>query len=85
VEKSFDFGGMPRAQTASRPATMVAAGMTGVDDVFSGERNFLDAYANAILLPKKLSQGLGECFRNCGYQYQEMAGGARRRRPRSML
>jgi 2-methylcitrate dehydratase PrpD len=44
VEKAFDFGGMP-ARNGVTAAMMVAAGMTGVDDVFSGERNFLDAYA----------------------------------------
>ena len=46
VEKAFDFGGMP-ARNGVTAATMVAAGMTGVDDVFSGERNFLEAYAAA--------------------------------------
>src|SRR5262249_22666830 len=35
VEKAFDFGGMP-ARNGVSAATMVAAGMTGVDDVFSG-------------------------------------------------
>jgi 2-methylcitrate dehydratase PrpD len=44
VEKAFDFGGMP-ARNGVTAATMVAAGMTGVDDVFSGERNFFEAYA----------------------------------------
>ena len=60
VEKAFDFGGMP-ARNGVTAATMVASGMTGVDDVFSGERNFLDAYATHPA-PEKLSQGLGECF-----------------------
>ena len=44
IEKAFDFGGMP-ARNGVTAAIMVAAGMTGVDDVFSGERNFLEAYA----------------------------------------
>ena len=43
VEKAFDFGGMP-ARNGVTAATLVAAGATGVDDVFSGERNFLAAY-----------------------------------------
>src|SRR5206468_11731182 len=60
VEKAFDFGGMP-ARNGVTAATMVAHGFTGVDDVFSGERNFLDAYATHPA-PEKLSQGLGECF-----------------------
>ena len=60
VEKAFDFGGMP-ARNGVAAATMVAAGMTGVDDVFSGERNFLDAYA-ANPDPEQLSAGLGDRF-----------------------
>ena len=44
IEKAFDFGGMP-ARNGVAAATMVSAGMTGVDDVFSGERNFFQALA----------------------------------------
>jgi 2-methylcitrate dehydratase PrpD len=43
IEKAFDFGGMP-ARNGVAAATMVAHGFTGVDDVFSGERNFFVAY-----------------------------------------
>lgn len=43
VEKAFDFGGMP-ARNGMTAAVMVANGFTGVEDVFSGERNFYDAY-----------------------------------------
>jgi 2-methylcitrate dehydratase PrpD len=56
VEKAFDFGGMP-ARNGVTAATMVAAGFTGVDDVFSGERNFFEAYApnpNPALLAEEL-------------------------------
>ena len=60
VEKAFDFGGMP-ARNGVTAATMVAAGMTGVDDVFSGERNFLEAYA-AHANPDFLSEELGQRF-----------------------
>ena len=60
VEKAFDFGGMP-ARNGVTAATMVAAGMTGVDDVFSGERNFLEAYA-ARANPDFLSDELGQRF-----------------------
>jgi 2-methylcitrate dehydratase PrpD len=60
IEKAFDFGGMP-ARNGVTAATMVAAGFTGVDDVFSGERNFLQAYA-AEPNPKALTDGLGERF-----------------------
>jgi 2-methylcitrate dehydratase PrpD len=60
IEKAFDFGGMP-ARNGVVAATMVAAGFTGVDDVFSGERNFLDAYS-ARPEPSQLAEGLGERF-----------------------
>ena len=39
IEKAFDFGGMP-ARGGISAVTMVEAGFTGVEDVFSGERNF---------------------------------------------
>ena len=60
IEKAFDFGGMP-ARNGVTAATMVAAGMTGVDDVFSGERNFFDAYAPEPN-PELLSEALGQRF-----------------------
>ena len=60
IEKAFDFGGMP-ARNGATAATMVAAGFTGVDDVFSGERNFLQAYAIKPD-PGKLADGLGRHF-----------------------
>lgn len=60
VEKAFDFGGMP-ARNGVTAATMVAAGMTGVDDVFSGERNFFEAYAPRPN-PEYLSEALGQRF-----------------------
>ena len=43
IEKAFDFAGMP-ARNAVAGATMVACGFTGVDDAFSGSRNFWLAY-----------------------------------------
>jgi 2-methylcitrate dehydratase PrpD len=43
IEKAFDFGGMG-ARNGVTAATMVASGCTGVEDVFSGERNFYIAY-----------------------------------------
>src|SRR5215467_189427 len=60
VEKAFDFGGMP-ARNGVTAATMVAAGFTGVDDVFAGERNFLAAYS-ASPEPPQLVEALGERF-----------------------
>ena len=44
IEKAFDLGGMP-ARNGVTAALMIAQGFTGVEDVFSGERNFLFAYA----------------------------------------
>ncbi|HEX9673360.1 MAG TPA: MmgE/PrpD family protein [Burkholderiales bacterium] len=66
VEKAFDFGGMP-ARNGVVAATMVAAGFTGVDDVFSGERNFFAAYDETRRIgrapePQRLVQGLGSIY-----------------------
>jgi 2-methylcitrate dehydratase PrpD len=60
IEKAFDFGGMP-ARNGVAAATLVAHGFTGVDDVFSGERNFFEAYA-AAPDPARLVDGLGERY-----------------------
>jgi 2-methylcitrate dehydratase PrpD len=60
IEKAFDFGGMP-ARGGVTAAAMVAHGFTGVDDVFSGERNFFEAFAPEPD-PAKLAEGLGERF-----------------------
>jgi 2-methylcitrate dehydratase PrpD len=60
VEKAFDFGGMP-ARNGVTAAALVAHGMNGVEDVLSGERNFLSAFgaeANA----ERLTQGLGSTY-----------------------
>jgi 2-methylcitrate dehydratase PrpD len=66
IEKAFDFGGMP-ARNGVVAATMVAAGFTGVDDVFSGERNFFVAYDETRRIgrppePGRLVQGLGSIY-----------------------
>ena len=60
VEKAFDFGGMP-ARNGVTAATMAAAGFTAVDDVFSGERNFLFAFSREPA-PEKLTDGLGQRY-----------------------
>src|SRR5262245_55815516 len=60
IEKAFDFGGMP-ARSGVAAATMVAHGFTGVDDVFSGERNFFQACAPEPD-PSRLVEALGERF-----------------------
>ena len=60
IEKSFDFGGMP-ARNGVTAAAMVAHGFTGVDDIFSGERNFFVAYGRKPDL-KEVVRGLGSTF-----------------------
>jgi 2-methylcitrate dehydratase PrpD len=66
IEKAFDFGGMP-ARNGVVAAAMVAAGFTGVDDVFSGERNFFVAYDESRRIgrapdPQRLVRGLGSDY-----------------------
>lgn len=58
VEKAFDFGGMG-ARNGAAAATMVQAGFSGVDDVFSGPRSFFDAFGGT---PDVLADGLGTRF-----------------------
>jgi 2-methylcitrate dehydratase PrpD len=60
MEKAFDFGGMP-ARNGVAAAAMVAAGFTGVADVFSGPRNFFFTYSTDPK-PELLTEGLGERF-----------------------
>jgi 2-methylcitrate dehydratase PrpD len=54
---------------------MVAAGFTGVDDVFSGERNFFQAYG-AKPDPGKLAEGLGERFEILGTNIKKWSAGS---------
>ena len=58
IEKAFDFGGMP-ARNGVTAAAMAAHGLSGVEDVFSGERSFFVAYPGD---PQALVRGLGETF-----------------------
>lgn len=74
IEKAFDFGGMP-ARNGVAAATMVAAGFTGVDDVFSGERNFFEAYSTNPH-PEKLADGLGERFEIMGTNIKKWSVGS---------
>lgn len=56
IEKGFAFGGMP-ARSGVTSALLVQSGWTGVDDVFSGDDNFLLANAqnaDAERLPTEL-------------------------------
>jgi len=66
IEKAFDFGGMP-ARNGVASAAMVASGFTGVEDVFSGERNFFVAYNEAPRIGRPpetaiLTRGLGSTY-----------------------
>jgi 2-methylcitrate dehydratase PrpD len=74
IEKAFDFGGMP-ARNGVAAATMVAAGFTGVDDVFSGERNFLEAYA-VKPAPDELAKELGQRFEILGTNLKKWSAGS---------
>lgn len=69
VEKSYAMGGMP-AQHGLAAALMVKAGFTGVEDVFSGEYNYIDTYSQD---PDRevLVDGLGR-------EYEIMRGGIKR-------
>jgi 2-methylcitrate dehydratase PrpD len=58
IEKAFDFGGMP-ARNGVTAAAMAAHGLSGVEDVFSGERSFFVAYPGEA---QALIRGLGETF-----------------------
>ena len=60
VEKAFDFAGMP-ARNGVAAAMLAAAEFTAVDDVFSGERNFLFAFSRAPA-PEKVTDGLGQRY-----------------------
>jgi 2-methylcitrate dehydratase PrpD len=60
VEKAFDFGGMP-ARNGVAAATMVSAGFSAVEDVFSGERNFYAAYG-ALGDSARLVEALGRRY-----------------------
>ena len=61
IEKAFIFGGMP-ARNGAAAATMVASGMTGIDDVFSGERSLFHAFSSTNANPELLTRGLGETY-----------------------
>jgi 2-methylcitrate dehydratase PrpD len=74
IEKAFDFGGMP-ARNGATAAMMIAAGFTGIDDVFSGERNFFDAFAPNPQ-PDLLADGLGERYEIMGTNIKKWSVGS---------
>jgi 2-methylcitrate dehydratase PrpD len=60
VEKAFVFAGM-NARSGVTSALVVHAGFTGIDDIFSGDDNYFQAYApNAN--PRELIEKLGERY-----------------------
>jgi 2-methylcitrate dehydratase PrpD len=59
VEKAFDFSGMA-ARNGVSSVLMVAHGMTGVDEVLDGDRNYFAAYQAPY--PDKSIDRLGEKF-----------------------
>ncbi|MFC1957705.1 MmgE/PrpD family protein [Chloroflexota bacterium] len=60
VEKAFVFGGMP-ARNGVTSAVLVQSGFTGVEDAFSGDNNFLEAFSPNPK-PHLLSEGLGSHY-----------------------
>lgn len=60
IEKGFDFAGMP-ARNGVTAAVLVQSGWTGVDDIFSGPDNYLQAYAPDAN-PAGLIEKLGERY-----------------------
>jgi 2-methylcitrate dehydratase PrpD len=60
MEKAFALGGMP-ARNGVTAALLVHAGFSGVEDVFQGERNFLQAYSSDPK-PGELVAELGSRF-----------------------
>ena len=71
IEKAYAMGGMP-AQHGLEAALMAAHGFTGVEDVFSGERNYFFTFApEGQCDPNALINGLGS-------NYELMRGGIKR-------
>lgn len=69
IEKAYAMGGMP-AHNGTQAALMVASGWTGVEDVFSGERDFFFTFQ-----PKADREAL---TRGLGVNYELMQGGIKR-------
>jgi len=60
IEKGFVYAGMP-ARGGVTSALLVESGWTGVDDIFSGADNFLEAYALQAF-PESLVEKLGDRY-----------------------
>jgi 2-methylcitrate dehydratase PrpD len=60
IEKSFVLGGMP-ARNGVTAALIVESGWTGIDDIFTGDDNFFQAYG-PMAQPQRLIDRLGERY-----------------------
>jgi 2-methylcitrate dehydratase PrpD len=74
IEKAYAMGGMP-AHNGLQAALMVASGFTGVDDVFSGERDFYFTFSREADRDA-LVHGLGQHFEvmRCGIKRWPVGG-----------
>ena len=70
IEKAYAMGGMP-AHNGTQAALMVAHGWTGVEDIFSGERDFFFTFA-----PEEVDRN--EMIRGLGTNYEIMRAGIKR-------
>jgi 2-methylcitrate dehydratase PrpD len=71
IEKAYAMGGMP-AHNGTAAALMAASGFTGVEDVFSGERDFFHTFASEAGSDRDaLTRGLGR-------DYEILRGGIKR-------
>ena len=58
IEKAYAMGGMP-AHNGTQAALMVKHGWTGVEDIFSGERDFFFTFAPEEVDRDEMARGLG--------------------------
>ena len=72
IEKAYMMGGMP-AHNGAQAALMVAAGWTGVEDVFSGERDFIYTFE-----PERGAADRGELARGLGKDYEMLRASIKR-------
>lgn len=72
IEKAYMMGGMP-AHNGAQAALMVASGWTGVDDVFSGERDFFYTFE-----PEPGSAERSEMTRGLGKDYEMLRASIKR-------
>lgn len=61
IEKAYAMGGMP-AHNGTAAALMVAHGWTGVEDIFSGERDFFFTFAPEEVDRNEMIRGLGKDY-----------------------